>query len=186
MSAILKTQFLEGTDSNGYGYSGSIDDIRREQYPQMKDAIYMDHAGATLPSQAHLNKFTADLTSNLYANPHSKSPSSQATSARVESARQKVLEHFKASIHGEWDIIFTANATAGIKLVGDAFPWTRRSPGTAGPVSKLTVLREAHTSLVGLRGLVLDEDSSIDVATVTEQELEKQLLARRKLGRIKW
>ncbi|KAF9570013.1 hypothetical protein EC968_002327 [Mortierella alpina] len=183
MSATLKTQFLEGRDSHGYGYSGSIDTIRREQYPQMKDAIYMDHAGATLPSQIHLKKFTADLTSNLYANPHSKSPSSQATSARVQSARQKVLEHFKASIHGEWDVIFTANATAGIKLVGDAFPWTRRSPATAGPSSKLTVLREAHTSLVGLRGLVHDGNGSIDVETITEHELEKQLLARRKSGR---
>ncbi|KAF9959806.1 hypothetical protein BGZ72_008724 [Mortierella alpina] len=183
MSATLKTQFLESTDSDGYGYSGNIDAIRREQYPQMKDAIYLDHAGATLPSQTHLKKFTTDLTSNLYANPHSKSPSSQATSARVESARLKVLEHFKASIHGEWDVIFTANATAGIKLVGDAFPWTRRAPGTTGPVSKLTVLREAHTSLVGLRGLAHDELGSIDVVTITEQELEKQLVKRRMSGR---
>ncbi|KAG0249280.1 hypothetical protein BG011_009442 [Mortierella polycephala] len=187
MSAALKQQFLESKDSFGYGYNNTIDTIRQEQYPQLKDAIYLDHAGATLPSQHHLQRFTADLTTNLYANPHSKSPSSQATSARVESARQKVLEHFKASIHGEWDVIFTANATAGIKLVGDAFPWTRRSKSSAtsgatagtnaGAVSKLKILREAHTSLVGLRGLALDEEGgSIDVETMTPQGLE-QLLA---------
>ncbi|KAF9192281.1 hypothetical protein BGZ51_005850 [Haplosporangium sp. Z 767] len=186
MSAALKHQFLGSKDSLGYGYNNTIDAIRQEQYPQLKDAIYLDHAGATLPSQHHLQRFAADLTTNLYANPHSKSPSSQATSARVESARQKVLEHFKASIHGEWDVIFTANATAGIKLVGDAFPWTRRSKSSvasgttagtdAGAVSKLKILREAHTSLVGLRGLAVDEEgSSIDVETITQQELERLL-----------
>ncbi|KAF9353881.1 hypothetical protein BGX34_011309 [Mortierella sp. NVP85] len=173
--AALKAQFLQGDDSLGYGYTATIDAIRKEQYPQLKDAIYLDHAGATLPAQDLLQKFTADLTANLYANPHSKSPSSQATSARVESARQKILQHFKASIHGEWDVIFTANTTAGIKLVGEAFPWTRRSSGSKS-VSKLTVLREAHTSLVGLRGLAHDDmEGSIELETITQQQLEQRL-----------
>ncbi|KAI7818532.1 pyridoxal phosphate-dependent transferase [Gamsiella multidivaricata] len=185
MSASLKAHFLETRDSLGYGYSNTIDTIRKEQYPQLKDAIYLDHAGATLPAQHLLQKFTADLTSNLYANPHSKSPSSQATSARVESARRKVLEHFKASIHGEWDVIFTANATAGIKLVGEAFPWTRRSSVVTGShnpsaVSKMTILREAHTSLVGLRGLAHDESGTIDLETVTQHQLEQQLAQTKK------
>ncbi|KAI8358909.1 pyridoxal phosphate-dependent transferase [Mortierella sp. GBAus27b] len=175
-SSSLKARFFDSPDSLGYGYTASIDTIRKEQYPQLKDAIYLDHAGATLPPQNLLQKFTADLATNLYANPHSKSPSSQATSARVESARQKILHHFNASIHGEWDVIFTANATAGIKLVGEAFPWTRRSASTSKPVSKLMVLREAHTSLVGLRGLVHDDsEGSFDLETLTEHELEKRL-----------
>ncbi|KAK3817433.1 MAG: hypothetical protein J3Q66DRAFT_400759 [Benniella sp.] len=120
--AALKAHFLQSDDSLGYGYTATIDTIRKEQCPQLNDAIYLDHAGATLPAQHLLQKFTADLTANLYANPHSKSPSSQATSARAESARQKILQHFKASIHGEWDVIFTANATAGIKLSEKPFP----------------------------------------------------------------
>ncbi|ORZ06286.1 pyridoxal phosphate-dependent transferase [Lobosporangium transversale] len=181
MTSSLKTQFLQSTESHGYGYNGAIDTIRKEQYPQLKDAIYLDHAGATLPAHHLLQKFTADLTSNLYANPHSKSPSSQASSTRVESARQKILEHFKASIHGEWDVIFTANASAGIKLVGEAFPWTRRQSSTATSAnaspSKLTILREAHTSLVGLRGLADDEGGSIDIETVTEDQLEERLFS---------
>ncbi|KAF9939676.1 hypothetical protein BGZ65_009769 [Modicella reniformis] len=146
---------------------------------KQSDAIYLDHAGATLPAQKLLQKFTANLTANLYANPHSKSPSSQATSSRVESARQKILQHFKASIHGDWDVIFTANATAGIKLVGESFPWTRRSASASKLVSKLTILREAHTSLVGLRGLVHDDgEGSIDLETMTQQQLEQQLAAK--------
>ncbi|KAF9429276.1 hypothetical protein BGZ76_001556 [Entomortierella beljakovae] len=178
MAASLKTQFLESQDSLGYGYNANINTIRKEQYPQLKDSIYLDHAGATLPAQHLLKKFSEDLTSNLYANPHSKSPSSQATSARVDSARKKILEHFKASIHGKWDVIFTANATAGIKLVGDAFPWTRRSSSIekgSQQTSKLTILREAHTSLVGLRGFAQDADGSIDIETINKCQLEERL-----------
>ncbi|KFH63803.1 hypothetical protein MVEG_10496 [Podila verticillata NRRL 6337] len=162
-SSPLKQQFLQSTQS--LGYNTNIETIRKEQYPQIKDAIYLDHAGATLPSQHHLQNFSSNLASNLYANPHSKSPSSQASSARVDSARHKVLDHFRASVHGEWDVIFTANATAGIKLVGEAFPWAQ---GTESK-SQLTILREAHTSLVGLRGLA-DETSSeraIDQSTAS-------------------
>ncbi|KAF9206670.1 hypothetical protein BGZ49_002031 [Haplosporangium sp. Z 27] len=180
MTESLRAQFLESKDSLGYGYNSTIDTICKEQYPQLKDSIYLDHAGATLPAQHLLQKFTADLTSNLYANPHSKSPSSQATSARVDSARQKILEHFKASIRGEWDVIFTANATAGIKLVGDAFPWTRQSASTSAnetrPTSKLTILREAHTSLVGLRGLAQDAEGCIDIETISKSQLEERIM----------
>jgi molybdenum cofactor sulfurtransferase len=88
------------------------------------------------------------------------------------------LEHFKASIHGEWDVIFTANATAGIKLVGDAFPWTRSSATSNGTTraSKLTILREAHTSLVGLRGIAHnDARGNIDVETIDQRQLEQLL-----------
>ncbi|KAF9421938.1 hypothetical protein BGZ94_008703 [Podila epigama] len=177
-STSRKDQFLQSTESHGYGYNSTIETLCREQYPQLKGAIYLDHAGATLPSQHHIQKFSSDLTSNLYANPHSKSPSSQATSARVDSARQKVLQHFKASLHGEWDVIFTANATAGIKLVGDAFPWAQGKNAEAQK-SRLTILREAHTSLVGLRGLASqDASESITVHTVTQQELVQQLNAQ--------
>lgn len=88
------------------------------------------------------------------------------------------MEHFKASIHGEWDVIFTANATAGIKLVGDAFPWTRSSTTSNDTTraSKLTILREAHTSLVGLRGIAHDDDrGNIDVETIHQRQLEQLL-----------
>ncbi|KAG0047335.1 hypothetical protein BGZ83_007586 [Gryganskiella cystojenkinii] len=173
-ASTAKSLFLEGKDS--FGYNTSIDTIRKEQYPQLNDAVYMDHAGATLPSQLHVQRFAKNLATNLYANPHSKSPSSQATSAIVDSARQKVLEHFKASIHGEWDVIFTANTTAGIKLVGDAFPWTRQATADSTSEqqrrSKLTILREAHTSVVGLRGVAYDDNGPcIDIETVHENQV---------------
>lgn len=42
--------------------------------------------------------------------------------------------------------------------------------------SKLTVLREAHTSLVGLRGLAHDDkEGFIELETITQQQLEQRL-----------
>ncbi|KAF9160599.1 hypothetical protein DFQ26_005362 [Actinomortierella ambigua] len=187
--------FLASPTAQGYGYNGRIDTIRQEQYPQIKDAVYLDHAGATLPAQAVLQRFTADLTQHLYANPHSKSPSSQATSARINAVRRQILEHFGASTRGEWDVIFTANATAAIKLVGEAFPWTmadevsRRQPQQQQQLqeegqrqkphrkaaSRLMLLREAHTSLVGLRALADDPSKAIQVETLDRATIEARL-----------
>ncbi|KAF9971203.1 hypothetical protein BGZ73_005901 [Actinomortierella ambigua] len=166
--------FLTSTVANGYGYQGRINTIRQEQYPQIKDAIYLDHAGATLPAQNHIQRFTADLAQNLYANPHSRSSSSQATTARVYSARRQILEHFQASTNGEWDVIFTANATAAIRLVGETFPWTRTSEQDKAP-SKLWIFRETHTSVVGLRGLAQDESKAIQVTNLDRATVETLL-----------
>ncbi|KAF9160368.1 hypothetical protein DFQ26_005568 [Actinomortierella ambigua] len=166
--------FLASTAAQGYGYNGRINAIRQEQYPQIKDATYLDHAGATLPAQCHVQRFAADLAKNLYANPHSRSSSSQATTARVTSARRQILEHFQASTNGEWDVIFTSNATAAIRLVGEAFPWTRTSERDREP-SRLWVFRETHTSVVGLRGLAEDESRAIQMETVDRATVESLL-----------
>jgi len=85
----------------------------------------------------------ADMMSNLYGNPHSGSPSSQLSTNRIEDVRLKVLQFFKADPE-EFDIVFVANATAGIKLVMDGFHG-RESGFSYG------YHLDAHTSLVGAR-----------------------------------
>ena len=87
--------------------------------------------------------FMADMMTNLYGNPHSASQSSQLTTNRIEDTRLKVLRFFKADPK-DFDIIFVANATAGIKLVMDAFG--SRSGGFAYGYHM-----ESHTSIVGVR-----------------------------------
>lgn len=82
----------------------------------------------------------------LLSNPHSSSSSRPNLSQQViDSARRRVLQLFKAS-ENHFDIIFVANATAGIKLVAEAF---------AGNHDGFEYLyhRDSHTSLVGVREL---------------------------------
>ena len=76
-------------------------------------------------------------------NPHSSgSGPGQASDSAVCSARRRVLEWFNAPA-GEYVVVFTSGATAALKLVGEAFEWN--------PDSTFRVVREAHTSLVGIR-----------------------------------
>ena len=90
-----------------------------------------------------MEKFLADMMSNLYGNPHSASQSSQLSTNRIEDTRLKVLQFFKADPE-DFDVVFVANATAGIKLVMEAF--RGKSGGFAYGYHK-----DAHTSVVGVR-----------------------------------
>ncbi|TID27351.1 PLP-dependent transferase [Venturia nashicola] len=90
-----------------------------------------------------MERFSADMISNLYGNPHSASNASQNTSKRIEDARLRLLDLFQAD-PDEFDVVFVANATAGIKLVMDAFRDSEEGYWFG-------YHRDSHTSLVGVR-----------------------------------
>ena len=81
--------------------------------------------------------------SSLMGNPHSGSASSQLSSRRIEDVRHRVLRLFRAN-PDHFDVVFVANATAGIKLVMEAF---REHDGGFW----YGYHGDAHTSLVGVR-----------------------------------
>lgn len=124
-------------------FNAYIEEMRREQYPMLKDAIYLDHAGTTLYSKAQMDRFHQEMMANLIGNPHSASPSSQQSTHLVGSIRLQLLRFFKADPE-HFDLVFTANATAGIKLVMEAMREQDRGFWYGYHV-------DSHTSLVGLR-----------------------------------
>ena len=85
---------------------------------------YLDHAGATLYSKSQLEAHVTDLTTNLYGNPHTQSPSSQTSSAAVDHARDSVLRFFGTE-SSRYDVVFTSGCTAALKLLSECFPWQR-------------------------------------------------------------
>ena len=107
------------------------------------DSTYLDHAGTTLCSKSLMDAFSRDMLSNLFGNPHSVSSSSQLSGRRIDDVRLKVLKFLNAS-PDHFEVVFVANATAGIKLVADSF---RDCPGGFW----YGYHRDAHTSLVGVR-----------------------------------
>ncbi|ETI29289.1 hypothetical protein G647_01742 [Cladophialophora carrionii CBS 160.54] len=127
------------------GYITNVDDIRAAEYQQLKDTTYLDHAGTTVYSKTLIENYSRELTSSLFGNPHSASASSQLSSRRIDDARLQVLRFFNAE-PDEFDVVFVANATAAIKMVGDAF---RDHEGGFSYFYHA----EAHTSLVGVREL---------------------------------
>ncbi|ESZ92172.1 hypothetical protein SBOR_7429 [Sclerotinia borealis F-4128] len=124
-------------------YNKEVEELREHEYPMLKDAVYLDHAGTTLYSKSLLERYMVDMMSNLYGNPHSASTSSQLSTSRIENTRLSVLRFFNAD-PADFDIVFVANATAGIKLVMDAF---RGQPGGF----MYGYHQDSHTSLVGVR-----------------------------------
>lgn len=125
------------------------------------DEIYLDHAGTTLYSKSLMDRFSHDMMSNLYGNPHSGSGSSQASTARIEDIRLRALHFFKADPE-EFDLVFVANATAGIKLVMDSF---RSIEG--GFIYGYH--QDAHTSLVGVR------ENAVASQCLADDEVEEWL-----------
>jgi len=122
--------------------------------------VYLDHAGTTLYARALIERFSTDMLSNLYGNPHSAHSASQSTSRRIEDARLRLLDFFKAD-PDDFDIVFVANATAGIKLVMDAF---RSQPDGFW----YGYHRDSHTSLVGVR-----ESAREHQCFASDQEVER-------------
>ncbi|XP_014561463.1 hypothetical protein COCVIDRAFT_22436 [Bipolaris victoriae FI3] len=124
-------------------YNNAIEELRAKEYPMLQDTTYLDHAGTTLYSKSLIERFSADMMTNLYGNPHSASNASQLTTRRIEDARLRLLQLFNADPQ-EFDVVFVANATAGIKLVMEAF---RDQDGGFW----YGYHRDAHTSLIGVR-----------------------------------
>ena len=88
------------------------------------------------------------MMSSLLGNPHSASSSSQLSTHRIEDVRLRVLQFFNAD-PDLFDLVFVANATAGIKLVMEGF--REHKDGFWYGYHK-----DAHTSLVGIREAAKD------------------------------
>ncbi|KAL2199277.1 pyridoxal phosphate-dependent transferase [Corynascus similis CBS 632.67] len=137
------------------GYNARVESFRDDEYPMLKGDIYLDHAGTTLYPKSLMERFAQVMTSTLFGNPHSASTSSQLSTARIEDIRLRVLSFFNAD-PAEFDLVFVANATAGIKLIADAL---RAAPDGFD----YAYHQASHTSLIGVReearnSLCIDDD----------------------------
>lgn len=111
-----------------------------DPYP---DATYLDHAGSTVPSKTLMQDFAAELSSTLYGNPHSGSTPSQLSTTRIDDVRLRLLNFFNAS-PSQYDLVFVANATSGIKLVLEGMRSNFDS-------FRYAYHQACHTSVIGLR-----------------------------------
>lgn len=143
----------------GSGYNKAVEEFRLREYPMLhgmslhysevytsdrdSGTTYLDHAGTTLYAKSLIERFSADMMSNLYGNPHSASNSSQLTTHRIDDVRLRLLGLFKADPE-DFDVVFVANATAGIKLVMEAFRDNEDGFWYG-------YHRDSHTSLIGAR-----------------------------------
>ena len=121
-----------------------IDGLRAREFRRLDDRgdIYLDYTGASLYSESQVRRHADLLRRNVLGNPHSKSPASECATALVEKTRAHVLGFFNAC-PDEYQVVFTANATHALKLVGESYPF---APGGA-----FVLTFDNHNSVNGIR-----------------------------------
>jgi selenocysteine lyase/cysteine desulfurase len=127
-----------------YATTTRLDELRRTEYRYLDDQghLYLDYTGAGLAARAQHRAHANRLAHTLFGNPHSVNPTSEAATELVEAARARVLAHFNASAD-EYTAVFTPNATGAARLVGEAYPFGRRT--------RLVLTFDNHNSVNGLR-----------------------------------
>jgi selenocysteine lyase/cysteine desulfurase len=148
----------------GYAATARLDELRAVEYKYLDEAghIYLDYTGAGLPSRSQLRAQANRLRFGVYGNPHSENPSSSASTALIEETRAAVLRWFNAS-PDEYTVIFTPNATGACRLVGESYPFGRRT--------RLVLTADNHNSVNGLREYAGRAGSPVTYVPMTDAEL---------------
>lgn len=98
--------------------------LRQQDYSRLDDLghIYLDYTGGGLYAQSQLQKHMELLLNGVYGNPHSSNPTSMAMTELDEQARDYVMTFFNAD-PDEYCVIFTANASGALHLIGESYPF---------------------------------------------------------------
>ncbi|SPO26350.1 related to molybdenum cofactor sulfurase [Ustilago trichophora] len=135
-----KSQFIS---SNPSYPDSSLTSLRKREFSRLDTnggSVYLDYTGASLYPSSLISDHAKWLKRSVAGNPHSTSPSSLLSSRATEEARKAVLDFFDAD-ETEYDVVWTSNATAGFRIVGETYDWTGK---------KVLIPRDAHNSLNSL------------------------------------
>ena len=121
-----------------------LDALRQNEFSRLDDdgCVYLDYTGAGMYAASQIRDHATQLTSAVYGNPHSLNPPSQRATEQIHACRHHVLRYFNAS-PDDYTVVFTANASQALKLVGEAYPFE------AGDQLLLTF--DNHNSVNGIR-----------------------------------
>ncbi len=127
-----------------YAGTAALDGLRAAEYARLDRAghTYLDYTGGGQYAECQLARHHALLSERVLGNPHSHNPSSAASTRLVQDARDAVRDLFNAA-DDEYEVIFTANASGALKLVGEAYPF---QPGGVFLLSY-----DNHNSVNGIR-----------------------------------
>jgi selenocysteine lyase/cysteine desulfurase len=142
----------------------SLDGLRSREYGRLdrERHTYLDYTGGSLYADCQLREHADLLAGSVLGNPHSGSLTSVATTDLVEQTRRRVLAYFNATA-GTYTVVFTQNATAALKLVGESFPFD------AG--SRFALLFDNHNSVNGVREFARARGATVDYVPLTVPDL---------------
>ncbi len=156
------SEFLQAYPA--YEATRPLDDLREREYGRLDATgqVYLDYTGGGLYAESQLRDHLNLLARNVFGNPHSNNPTSQAMTCLIDDARHYVLEYFNAP-PGEYVVVFTTNASNALKLVGEAYPF---EPGT-----RYLLTFDNHNSVNGIREFARHNGAEFTYAPVVAPEL---------------
>ena len=141
-----------------------VDALRAAEYGRLDDAghVYLDYTGGGLYADRQLREHVEFMAGDVFGNPHSGNPASMNMTHHVEAARAAVLEYFNAS-PDEYCVVFTANASGALKLVGESYPFRR--------LGRYVLTADNHNSVNGIREFAGARQASVFYAPLEHDEL---------------
>ncbi|HEX6049415.1 MAG TPA: aminotransferase class V-fold PLP-dependent enzyme, partial [Gemmatimonadaceae bacterium] len=136
-------------------------DLREREFGRLDQSgeAYLDYTGSALYAESHVRRHMEYLVCTVLGNPHSESPASLRSTTLIEQARRATLAFFSAD-PAEYDVVFSANATGAIRLVGDAFRF--------GHGSQLVLSADNHNSVNGIRELALARGAEVSYVGIDD------------------
>ncbi len=146
-----------------YAGTSALDQLRASEYGRLdtQGHTYLDYTGAGLHADSQVREHAEWLTSGVFGNPHSASPSSMAATRAVERARASVLAYFNGT--DNYTAVFTLNASGALKLVGESYPFC--------PGGRLLLTADNHNSVNGIREFASAKGSSVAYAPLGVPDL---------------
>jgi molybdenum cofactor sulfurtransferase len=127
-----------------YERTRAVDELRQRDFARLDSLghVYLDYTGSGLYAESQVRRHSQLLLGGVFGNPHSASPASSASTRIVERCRRRVLEFFGAD-EEEYALVFTANASHALKLVGESYPFA--------PGDQFLLTFDNHNSVNGIR-----------------------------------
>lgn len=148
----------------GFDPDGTFAELRRSEYGRLDaaDQVYLDYTGGGLHATSQIERHAELLRTRVLGNPHSNNPTSLASTELVQRTRRFVCEFFNAPAE-EYLCIFTANASAALRLVGESYRF--------GPGGTFALTFDNHNSVNGIREYARRQGAAIAYVPVVAPEL---------------
>ena len=157
--------FKAFTDSHPeYSQTVALDELRASDYARLDRLghVYLDYTGGGLYGSSQVRRHMELLEDHVLGNPHSGNPTSIASTHLVEEARDAVLAFFNAD-KDEYDVVFTANASGALKLVGESYPFCEGG--------RFLLTYDNHNSVNGIREFARRAGADVTYLPVGDAEL---------------
>lgn len=147
---------VDVAEDGGDCYPGDayFEALRKSEFRRLDEQghAYLDYTAGNLYPESLIEKQFEKLRHSVLGNPHSKNPSSDASSLTVHEARQKVRD-FLGDAAAQYEVIFTFNASHSLKLVAESYPFCANT--------LFAYTQDNHNSVLGLRDFALKNGSSL-------------------------